>query len=192
MPKVAFVKFDVVSKENVMENTKRAMRLADWESHGKGSKIFVKINGIADQMIPVVSTSPWVFEAVLQELRRKLPDAEIFVGDADLAAYKQLHKTIKLWGYDELSEKYGAKVVNLSTVPSRKVNVDGMVLKELDVPDILSEVDCSVNLPVMKTHIITSLTICLKNHWGLIPRGVRHNYHPVVDYVLADLNNFFK
>ena len=103
MPKVAFVKFDVVSKENVMENTKRAMRLADWESHVKGSKIFVKINGIADQMIPGVSTSPWVFEAVLQELRRKLPDAEIFVGDADLAAYKQLHKTIKLWGYYNLS-----------------------------------------------------------------------------------------
>ncbi len=192
MSKVVFLKIRNVSKEDVFETVKKSMRLGEWKKYIPGTKIFIKVNGIADQMIPGVSTSPWVLEAVLQEVTETYPNAEISVGDADLAAYKQLNRAFKLWGYDELAAKYGARLVNLSDEPSRKIKINGKILKELDVPDVLLEADSILNLPVMKTHIMTTITCCLKNHWGLIPRGVRHNFHPLVDQVIADENSFFK
>jgi len=188
--KVAFVK--VKYEENGVQNAvKKAMGLAKWKKYVKGKRIFVKINGISDQLVPGQCTSPWVIDGVLSELRRNFPRAEIYMGDANLAAAEQLNRAAKLWGFYEIAEKYRAEFINLSEQPLVKVDFKGKVLKEMEVPKILLDVDCIVNLPVAKTHCLTTITCCLKNHWGLLPR-FRHQYHLVANQAIPDVNNFFR
>ncbi|MEM5883201.1 MAG: DUF362 domain-containing protein, partial [Candidatus Aenigmatarchaeota archaeon] len=165
--KVVFVK--VKYEENGVQNAvKKAMKLANWKRYVKGKKIFVKINGISDQLVPGQCTSPWVIDGVLSELRKNLPKAKIYMGDANLAAAEQLNRAAKLWGFYELAEKYDANFINLSEQPLVKTDFKGKVLREMEVPKILLNVDCIVNLPVAKTHCLTTITCCLKNHWGCV------------------------
>jgi hypothetical protein len=73
--KVAFVK--VKHEENgVQKAVIRAMKLANWKRYVRGKKIFVKINGISDQLVPGQCTSPWVIDAVLSELRKEFPKSK--------------------------------------------------------------------------------------------------------------------
>lgn len=145
---------------------------------------------MSDQLVPGQNTSPWVVEAVLDTVRERYPDNEIYVGDADLAADKQLNRAAKLWGNSELAEKFGMKFVNLSEEPQVKVDFKGLVLREMEVPKILLDVDTILNLPLIKCHCLTSITCCLKNHWGCISR-MRHEYHPVANQAIPDVNKFF-
>jgi uncharacterized protein (DUF362 family) len=188
--KVAFVK--VKHEKNGVENAvKRAMKLANWKKHVKGKKLFVKINGISDQLVPGQCTSPWVIDAVLSELRKEFPKTDIKMGDANLAAAEQLNRAAKLWGFYELADKYNVEFVNLSEQPLIKKDLKGLALREVEVPKALLDADTIVNLPVAKTHCLTSITCCLKNHWGMLPR-FRHQFHLVANQAIPDVNNFFR
>lgn len=190
MPEVVFLKIKEVSKKNVQDTVKKAMQMGNWDKYIKG-KIFIKINSLSDQLVPGQNTSPWIVEAVLETVKNRYPNNEIYVGDADLAADKQLNRAAKLWGNSDLAEKFGMKFVNLSEQPLTKVNFNGLAIKEVEVPQILLDVDTILNLPIAKTHCLTTITCCLKNHWGLLPR-FRHQFHPVADQAIPDVNNFFR
>ena len=190
MSKVVFLSIKNVSKEDVQKNVKKAMALGEWKKYIHGPKIFLKINGISDQVVPGQCPSPWVLEAVLQEVRGAYPNAEISLGDANLAAAKQLDKASILWGHRELAEKYGARFVNLSDDTFQEVPIDSKIMTKIPLPKTLLEADTILNIPVMKAHCMSLITCCLKNHWGMIPR-FRHQYHPVYDQFISDINRFF-
>jgi uncharacterized protein (DUF362 family) len=190
MSDVVFLKVKNVSKQSVQDTVQKAMEMGKWDSYVKG-KIFIKINSLSDQLVPGQNTSPWVVEKVFSMVRERYPDNEIYAGDADLAADKQLNKAAKLWGNKELAEKYNIKFVNLSEQPFEKVNFNGLAIKEVEVPKILTEVDTILNVPIAKSHCLTMITCCLKNHWGLLPR-FRHQFHVVADQAIPDVNFYFK
>ena len=56
---------------------------------------------------------------------------------------------------------------------------------------ITDDVDVFITLPVLKTHVVTRVTLGLKNQWGCLPT-MRHEYHLVLDDALADLNHVFR
>jgi uncharacterized protein (DUF362 family) len=187
---VAFVK--VKHEEfGVQKAVKKAMNLANWKKHVKGKKIFLKVNAISDQLVPGQCTSPWVIDAVLSEVRKEFPEAEINIGDVNVATAKQLNSAAKLWGFLDLAKKHRAGFVNLSESESIEADVGGKILHEISIPKVVMESDCIINLPVAKTHCLTTISCCLKNHWGLVPR-FRHQYHLVADQAIADVNKFFK
>ncbi|MFH0830294.1 MAG: DUF362 domain-containing protein [Candidatus Aenigmatarchaeota archaeon] len=180
-----------VSKEGVHDAVKRALELTDWKKYIHGRKIFFKINGISDQIVPGQCTSPWVIEAMVREVKENFPDAELYMGDANLAAARQLDTASRIWGHRAICEKYGIKFVNLSDEPLVKVDCGGKVFKELELPKILTEIDTIINMPIPKAHCLTMITGCLKNHWGMVPR-FRHQYHPVANQAIPDINFYFK
>lgn len=188
--KVAFVKVEH-EKNGVKNAVKRAMKLAKWKQYVKGKKLFVKINGISDQLVPSQCTSPWVIDAVLSELRKSFPTADIKIGDSDLGTDKQLNKAAKVWGFYEIADKFGVEFVNLSEQSLIKKDFNGLILKEMEVPKVLLDADTIINLPVVKTHCLTTITCCLKNHWGMLPT-FRHQFHLVVNQAIPDVNNFFR
>ena len=188
--KVIFVK--VEHEENgVQKAVKKVMELAQWKNFVKGKKIFVKINGISDQLVPGQCTSPWVIDAVLSEIRKEFPEAEIKMGDANLAAAEQLNRAARIWGFLDLAKKHNVEFVNISEDELAETDIGGKVFHNLLIPKVLLDADCIVNLPVAKTHCLTTITCCLKNHWGMVPR-FRHQYHLVANQAIADINNFFK
>ncbi|MBU5557669.1 MAG: DUF362 domain-containing protein [Candidatus Micrarchaeia archaeon] len=191
MSDVVFVKLKSVTKEGVREAVHRAMDMGEWKKYIYGNKIFVKINGISDQLVPGQCTSPWVIDAVLEKLCKEYSNADIYMGDANLAAAQQLNRAARLWGFYDLAAKYGVKFVNLSEDRLVEVDVNGKIFKKLTLPKILVDADSILNIPVAKTHCLTMLTCSLKNHWGMVPR-FRHQYHPVADQCIADINSYFK
>jgi len=191
MSKVAFIRVRKVSRTGVREAVKKALSLSDWKKYIQGKKIFLKINGISDQTVPGQCTSPWVVEAVVQEVKKNFPKMKIFMGDADLAACKQFDKASRIWGFKDIAERYGVKLVNLSCEPLVDVDCGGKIFKKLELPKILVDVDTILNVPIPKSHCLTTITGCLKNHWGMVPR-FRHQYHPVANQAIPDINHYFR
>lgn len=191
MSEVVFLKIKKVSKNEVKETVRRTMELGNWKNFVKGKKIFIKINSLSDQLVPGQNASPWVVETILETVRKQYSNSEIYIGDADLAADKQLNRAAKLWGFIDMAKKYDAQFINLSEQPLIKTNFNGVALKETEVPKILLDVDTIFNVPIAKTHCLTTITCCLKNHWGLLPR-FRHQFHLVADQAIPDVNNFFR
>jgi uncharacterized protein (DUF362 family) len=85
-------------------------------------------------------------------------------------------------GYGVLQKRYGVKLVNIWQRPFKKVDLgEGVVLKFN--PDIL-ESDFVVDLPVLKTHSMTVVSLGIKNLKGMIDIPSRkkcHNTDPKKD-----------
>ncbi len=189
MSKVVFVKINY--NKGIEQAVKKAMVLGDWEKYIKGKRIFLKINAMGNQFVPGLNTSPFILEAVIRTIKEKRKNAEIIIGDTDLATVKQFWYSVKLWGYDKIAERYNCKIVNLSEEKTVKKKINGEIFEYVEVPKILTKVDSIVTLPVIKTHGITKITCCLKNSWGFLPR-YRHQYHPVADRAIAEMNKAIK
>jgi len=169
-----------------VQDTRKAMNLANWKDHVKGDRVFLKVNYMSDQVIPGLCTSPWLLEGVLQELT--YANKDVIIGDADLATNKQLDRAVRNWGVLEICKKYNVPFVNLSN--ERSVDVEtkiGDVTPTIPFPKIILDADDIITLPVAKTHYLTRMTCSLKNQWGTIPR-YRQQYHPVASKLIPEIN----
>ena len=62
-----------------------------------------------------------------------------------------------------------------------------MIAKEID------EIDKLINLPIMKVHYATGITLALKNLKGILVRDDKRNFHALgLDECIVDLNNTIK
>jgi uncharacterized protein (DUF362 family) len=93
-------------------------------------------------------------------------------------------------GYKTLSERYGVKYVDVFSAPFQKVPVDDEY--ELMVSTPVVESDFFVNLPVMKTHAQTHVSLSMKNLKGIINMAARKHCHSAqaekpLDYYVSKL-----
>jgi len=184
--------------------TREAMRLAGWRKYIKKRRVFVKGNFISPQLIPGQNTNPFVVAGVVQELTEA--GFDVAVGDASLTASSTtIVKSKVVWGYEQVAQKYNAEFINLSEAEciehdlreiKTKIKCGNMtkagrkVLDSLDsllFPRFLLDADI-VTVPVIKSHPYTTLTCCLKNSWGCIPRVLRSHLHPAVGQVITIVN----
>ena len=80
-------------------------------------------------------------------------------------------------GIAKAVEKEGGELVNLDACRPVRREVDGVVLRELYVPDILDEVDVRVTVPKLKTHTLALMTCAIKNQVGILPGGSKCRIH---------------
>lgn len=93
-------------------------------------------------------------------------------------------------GIKELCEKYGADTVNLNNDVCVPVNRDYRVLKNFKMPTTILKADVFINMPKMKTHRTTNVSLGLMNIFDLISgRGI---YHPQIAESICDLMNIRK
>jgi len=111
----------------------------------------------------------------------------IFIGDANVATFKQVELSARNWNYNKLCKKYGNRFVNLSKQKTIPVRIDGKLFKVLRIPKILFNVGSVVTLPVVKTHNVSGLTCALKNQWGCIPR-FRQKFHLILSHAIPEIN----
>ena len=61
-------------------------------------------------------------------------------------------------------------------------------LRRFSIPRILNEV-CLINLPVLKTHVVSTMTLSMKNPMGILPRPDRRSMHTLgIDQCIVDMN----
>ncbi len=138
------------------------------------SKVFVKINGLSPMAPPerAIYTHP-EFTAAVCLLLKKL-ECQIIVGD-DVPL--KARDPYLVSGYRQVCEDLNIKLVNLRETGFCKIQCQGKVLKETYVSNLLFTADFIINLPKLKTHSFTVYTGGIKNMYGIIPHGLRLEYH---------------
>jgi uncharacterized protein (DUF362 family) len=156
-----------------------------------GKRSLLKINAMSDELFPGRNTSPWVLDGALSVLQTRFPGTEFLIVDADVAGSRQFDRACEQWGYSAIARRRDARVVNLSESPVVTVPTSNPCCRALEFPKIVLEAGSIINLPVVKTHVLTGISCALKNHWGLLPR-LRYQYHPFVNEVVAEINRQIK
>jgi uncharacterized protein (DUF362 family) len=177
-------KVAVVKYEKPIESVRKAVELSDGlDAMPAGARVFIKPNivfwtrAVAFPKWGVITTSRIVEDIII--LLKEYGIADITIGEGavtmnpkDTATLAHAFKTL---GYGVLKQKYGIKYINVFERPFEKVDLgDGVELKFNT--DILNS-DFVVDLPVMKAHNQTVVSLGIKNLKGTIDIPSRKRCH---------------
>jgi len=139
----------------------------------RGRRVFVKINHLSAD--PDVERGAITHPAFAREVLRLLKDhgADVMAGD-DVAA---VGDPFLATGFREMCRAIGVTLINEKEAGFRDVPCAGRVLDSVFVSAAAMDADVLVNLPKLKTHSFTVFTGAVKNLFGLLPSGRRHEYH---------------
>ena len=142
----------------------------------QGTRVFVKINHLspASPAARGIVTNPLFVEAVLTLLLKT--GAELIVGD-DIASEEQDGFAVS--GFRQMCQKIGVPLINLRETGFAESTFHGHVVHRIYLSRTVLDADVIVNLPKLKTHSLTLFTGGVKNMYGIIPGGMRRNFHGV-------------
>ena len=167
-------------------NIRRAVEMCDgFKELTPAKRVLLKPNLVMwDEALPFpkfgVITTALVVEEMVRLLREHgcsdITIAEATTEDKEinsgtLAAYRGM-------GYPLLEKKYGVKLCDLNRGPFEKVEFDGF---SLDIAVPVLETDFLIDLPVLKTHNSTRVTLGFKNLKGCLARRSKiFCHHPEI------------
>jgi uncharacterized protein (DUF362 family) len=180
----------IVPYETPQESVRRAVTGCNGLDHlHRDAKVFIKPNIVFWSTVTdfpkwgVITTSRVVEDMVILLKDRGIQD--ITIGEGMVTGHgdrKTPADAFDRLGYAALGRRYGVKTVDIMARPFEKVDLgDGIELKFNR--DIL-ESDFVVNLPVLKTHVQTVVSLGIKNLKGTIDLASRKRCHspdPVKD-----------
>ena len=177
-------KVAVVKYEKPFESVRRAVELSDGlDTLPARAKVFIKPNivfwtrAVAFPKWGVITTSRVVEDIIILLKERGIDD--ITIGEGSVSIFRQGSETaahaFETLGYGILKQKYGIKYINVFERPFEKVDLgDGIELKFNT--DIINS-DFVVDLPVMKAHNQTVVSLGIKNLKGVIDIPSRKRCH---------------
>lgn len=186
MPKIPV---SIVKYEKPHESVRKAVELCDGLDHlPSNARVFIKPNIVfwtRTTNFPkygVVTTSRVVEDMVLLLKERGIDDITIAEGTVlqnprDMQT--QMHAFESL-GYTILEQRYGVKSLNIWERPFEKIDLGDDISLKFNA-DILNS-DFVVDLPVLKTHSMTKVSLGIKNLKGMLDIPSRkkcHNTDPV-------------
>ncbi len=157
-----------------------------------GDRVLIKPNFLGPKRSATgVTTDLRIIEALIKVVLDE--DATPVVGDAVPIAY-DADVTFKRLGMYTLAEKYGVELVNMDRYPAETVMIDDpLVLEQIPISRLVFEVDKIINVPVMKTHGQTTVTLGMKNLKGCVPGEHKLTAHRLgVAEAVIDLNTVIK
>ena len=142
-----------------------------------GQRILLKPNLVrAAAPDRAISTHPTVVAAVAKlvvEAGGRPAIVESPGGPYSAAALRLIYrKTEMTWA----SEAGGAEL-NYDVATAQVSHPEGQMLHRLDLVQALLDADAVINLPKLKTHNLTTLTLAVKNLFGLVPGSLKISYH---------------
>ena len=154
----------------------------------KGDVVMIKPNIAFDRKPQFAGcTNPDVVRALV-ELCLESGAKEVKVMDNPVHPAKQTYTSS---GIAEAAEKAGGQVLYPDSDRAKSMSIDGDQLKSARVFTDIIEADKLINVPILKTHPFTKLTMGMKNWLGGV-WGNREIYHQNVNKVIVDLAAFFK
>ncbi len=174
-----------------LESVRKAVEISHGLDHmPKGAKVYIKPNIVfwtRETNFPkwgVITTSRVVEDVVVLLKERGINDINIGEGTVlrnPRNNEDQIH-AFETLGYGVLKKRYGVRFVNIWQRPFEKVDLgDGV---ELNFNTDILNSDLVVDLPVLKTHSMTVVSLGIKNLKGMIDIPSRkkcHNTNPKRD-----------
>ena len=162
------------------------------EINSKNNNVVIKIN-LCDARTPETGaiTHPLFLDALLKFLRENYENLKIFAAESD-ATVVLADKFIKWFGFLPVLKKWNAKWVNLSKEELTTKKINGLFLKEIQLPKILCDNVYFISLAKLKTNLLTKISCSLKNQFGCLPEIEKNVYHSHINKVIADINSVIK
>ena len=164
---------------NLQKNIADSLVFVKWKNDIKNdSVVFIKPNFTFPSYREGITTSPLVLKHLLEIITNRAK--RVIVGESD-GGNRSFSAQDAFKGHNmyEICKDVGVELVNLSELPSMNVEkkINGTLVR-VEVPKILvEEVDCLISVPVLKVHVMTKVTLSMKNLWGCYPDAMRCLHH---------------
>jgi uncharacterized protein (DUF362 family) len=186
-------KVAIVKGKRSDEPVFKALDLVDYKTALSGwDTVLIKVNFITVKTWDTgATTDPIVVEAIIERLKNL--HVRIYVVESD-ATMTSADKAFEATGMREMCERNGVECLNLRHVKDRvKIDVpNAETLKSITVPRIVTE-SAVVSAAKLKTHMSTTVTLGMKNMFGLLPDKLKGKYHMKgINKVIVDINTVLK
>lgn len=191
---VATVKVHGMSENVIKGSLEKLLELISYDEDLSGVKsAVIKPNLCSEKdwttgttTCPVIirEVATWLFDHGVQK---------ITVADGSVVG-KDTIEVMEKTGVMDVVEELGLRAVDLNKDKTVKVKVPSPLIHgEIQLARTPLEADYLVNIPVMKTHICTGVTLSIKNLKGLLPPAWKKRFHFMgLDGSLADLASVVK
>ncbi|MEM2121827.1 MAG: DUF362 domain-containing protein [Candidatus Woesearchaeota archaeon] len=126
-----------------------------------------------------VVTHPTIVEALIRILLENGFKVIVAESDGSATTYEGFVKS----GIKKVADKYNVECVAFEDSKRNKLlkvrNENNILLKEFYVSDLVKKADLIINLPKLKTHVLTTFTGSVKNMFGIIPGATKAKYHGI-------------
>jgi uncharacterized protein (DUF362 family) len=178
-----------VKGERGKEPVFKAMDLIDYKTTLAGySRVLIKVNFITDKTWETgATTDPLVVEAIIEKLKELPVTVNVVESDATMT---NADKAFEATGMKEMCKRNGVEFINLRYVKDKvKLDVPNEeVLGSITVPRIVAE-SAVISVAKLKTHVSTTVTLGMKNMFGLLPDKFKAKYHARgISKVIVDIN----
>lgn len=159
----------------------------------KNTRVFIKPNFTSPEPEKGVTTNPELLRGLLEILAGRTNSVTVGESDGGNHSFKAEEA---FEGHDmyRICKETGSRLVSLSTLPVR--TVESRVLGKqvsVELPELLlDEIDCFITVPVLKVHVMTTISLSLKNSWGCLPDTMRGMHHQNLPYKLALIASHLK
>ena len=157
----------------------------------QGDRVLIKVNicgGVPE--IKGTYTSTDVTEVVVDMIRAA--GGEPIIADADMI-WTKFWRAAEDSGWKEWARQKGVRLVNLSE--TKVVRFDFGENSSLGVERVSKELidaDVLISIPTMKTHLLTGVTLGMKNMYGTFPEVDKAKYHrKQIEDVIYEINSAF-
>jgi len=176
--------------DKVFEDLKLKTRIKE------GMNVVLKPNLLAIRDEKTATTTHHMFTKCVAKKVISL-GAKCIICDSPPGKYssKNLSKVYEKLRYNEIQDM-GA-LLNLDTT-SKLVNIQGKVVKNIEIISPILNADLVINLPKLKTHAMMNLTCSVKNLFGIVPgerKAEIHSLHQEYNSfanAIIDISNYVK
>ena len=154
----------------------------------EGARVVIKPNLLcALDWRTGTTTNPAVVEAIAH-LAWEAGAADIIIGEAS-GVGNDTSEVFRALGYEDVARRCSARLVDLNQDPVEVDWPSGVVINKIPISKTALEADVLINVPVMKTHCQTVVTVSLKNMKGVMhSRGKRKLHFLGLEQGIVDLN----
>ena len=134
------------------------------------------------------TTNPLILDALIEHLMRTSP-REIIIGESSQIGDDTM-EAYKITGIQDVAHKWKATLLDFKR--DRQISLDiprGKIIRKVLVAETVKNVDYLINLPILKVHSQTKVTIGMKNLKGCIHDKEKSRFHRLnLHQCIADLN----
>lgn len=155
----------------------------------KGDRVLIKVNICGGNPYRIGS---FTTVEVVDELVTLISESggTPIVVDADMI-WTEFWQAASQEGYYRWAENTSVRLLNLSETQCAYFDFGGVLEKTVISKELLNA-DVIVSLPTMKTHILTGVTLGMKNMYGTLPQMDKAIYHRLgIDEVIFEVNKAF-
>ncbi len=139
----------------------------------KGEKILLKPNLLSPKSPEkACTTHPEFLRAIITVVKEA--GAYPYVGDSP--AIHSIEKVASVSGIKKICEQENVPIISFKNFIEIK-NKDGKLVKSFKIAKAITEFDKIINIPKLKNHSLTMITVAVKNLFGLIPGIRKGQYH---------------